>query len=124
MLDNLGYPPSCFVLERGLSQMPHLATSSQKFPNRRFDIICFAKGIHPDHDLYPLILIECKAVKLTDSVIRQVVGYNVYLKACYVAIANADEVQTGWYDSSKKRYQFLPGLPSYEDCTKCFGVRR
>lgn len=116
MIQDLGYPSHSLVLEQGLRGLPHLSLSNQqKIPVRRADIICFAKDIHPDYALYPLLLIECKAVKLTAKVINQVAGYNHYLKARYIAIANQTEIQTGWYDPSEKKYLFVNHLPSYSE---------
>lgn len=114
MIQQLGFPESCLVLEKGLSQMPHLALSGKEIPKRRADLICFSKGIHPYHDLYPLLLIECKAVKLTHKVINQVAGYNHFLQAYFIAIANEDEIKTGWYDAQSKDYVFVDYLPSYQ----------
>lgn len=93
--------------------MPHLSRGQHKLPDRRADLLCYAAGIHAQHMLYPLLLVECKAVKLTPKVINQVLGYNVYLQACFVAIANQDEIQTGWYDVTQKQYRFMDGLPEY-----------
>ena len=114
MIHSLGYPESLIVLEKGLSQMPHLALTDQKIPERRADIVCFAKGIHPHCDLYPILLVECKAVKLSPKVINQVSGYNHYMKACFICVANQDEVRTGWYDREAKQYTFVNHLLGYE----------
>jgi hypothetical protein len=115
MIDELGFPPSCITVEKALKQMPHLSLSGQKMPDRRLDIACFAKGIHPNHELYPLIVIECKAIPLTSHVVKQVTGYNHYLQSYFIAIANADEIRTGWFDPSKQTYAFVPYLPKYEE---------
>lgn len=115
MVDRLGYPPSLLVIEKSLKQMPHISPGQRELPDRRADLLCYAPGIHPDHPLYPLLLIEFKAVKLTPKVINQVLGYNVYLKSCFVAIANQDEIKTGWYDAAQGSYRFVDGLPGYAD---------
>jgi len=118
----LGYPSSHFAVEKGLHQMPHLALKNNRLPLRRADIVCFGKGIHPQENLYPLLLIECKAVKITQKMISQAVGYNHYLKALFIAIANNHEIKTGWWNSSQKEYQFIPFLPSYSDLLQMIGV--
>jgi hypothetical protein len=114
MIHTLGFPPSYLVLEKELRQMPHLTLNDYKIPDRRADLICFGKEIHPQHSLYPLLLVECKAVHLTSKVINQVVGYNYFIKAHFVAIANSQEIKTGWYDKEKKEHVFINTLPSYE----------
>ncbi len=115
MIDDLGFPPSCIVVEKALKQMPHISLIDQEVPDRRLDIACFAKGIHPHHELYPLLVIECKAIALTPQVIKQVVGYNYYLKSHFIAIANAEELRTGWFDAAQQNYQFVPYLPTYSE---------
>lgn len=115
---SLGFPSGLIGVERELKQMPHLANQKGKVPTRRADIVCFGQNIHPHHVLYPLVVIECKAVKLTPQVINQVVGYNHYLGACFIGLANQSEIQLGWYDSVKKEYLFVNFLPTYEELLK------
>lgn len=111
MTQTLEYPLSLIAIERGLKEMPHVTFSGKKIPNRRADIICFCKGIDRNHDLYPLLLIECKAVPLSEHVVGQVIGYNHYVKAFFIAVANGNSVKTGW--NTGKGYQFVEGLPSF-----------
>lgn len=113
LIDKLGYPSNSLTVEKELAQIPHLRSMGGKLPKRRADIICFAKGIHPSEELYPLLLIECKAVKLTPKMVNQVVGYNHYLKACYIALINHEEIRTGWFDRSTQTYQFVSYLPTH-----------
>ncbi len=115
LIQDLGFPSSYICLEKGLRQMPHLNLLDQEVPDRRADIVCFASGIHPKYALYPLLLIECKAVKLTPKVLSQVVGYNHFMQAHYIAAANQTDVQFGWYDSAKKDYAYIPYIPLYKD---------
>ena len=115
MTNKLGFPSGLIVTEKKLSQLPYLNISNIKIPNRRIDILCYGKNIHPDFDLYPLLMIECKAVALTDKVIKQVVGYNYYVKSYFVAIANEQEIKIGWYDKKIQRYTFIDYLPSYKE---------
>ncbi len=115
LIENLQFPKNLLVLEKALCQMPHLMLSPIKIPDRRADIVCFAKDIHPDHNLYPLLIIECKAVKLTPKVINQVVGYNHYVKAKFIAIANETEIQFGFFNQEQKQYNFLSYIPPYQE---------
>lgn len=114
MTEELHFPTSHIVIEKNLRQMPHIEHSGIEVPDRRADIVCFAKEIHPLHPLYPLLLIECKAVPLTEKVLTQVTGYNHYMRAYYVAIVNEEEIRTGWYDFKIKGYRFINYLPSYQ----------
>lgn len=115
MIEGLGYPKGVLAVEKALRQFPHLASSRQSLPDRRVDIVCFAKGIHPEHDLFPLLVIECKAIKLNDKVLQQVGGYNHFIHAPFVAVANAEEVYTGWRDGESRDYRFVKFLPTYQD---------
>ena len=113
LVDNLGYPLESIAVEKGLDQMPHISLSSHLIPQRRADIICFAKGIHPKFTLYPLLLIECKSVKLDGKVKNQVIGYNRFLRSYYIAIVNQSTMQTGWFDQSSGEYHFVDGILDY-----------
>ena len=112
MVRDLGYPRHMVAVEKELSQLPHLL--GQKLPKRRADIIIFASNIHPDHALYPLLMIECKATKLLPHVASQVIGYNEFVKAPYIAIANDEDLMLGSFDESAGMICFSRGLKSYE----------
>ncbi len=118
MTDMLGFPAHSLTVEKALRQFPHLSQTAD-LPDCRVDIASIVPGIHPDYELYPLIVIECKAVPLTSRVLQQIVGYNYYLQAPFIAIANQNEIKTGWYDPSKSSYQYVSGLPAYGDLLSC-----
>lgn len=124
MVNSLGFPLENISVEKGLDQMLHLNISEQEVPERRSDIICFAKDIHSEHSLYPLLLVECKAVKLNDKVKGQVIGYHRYLQSYFIAIVNQSEAQTGWFNSSTGEYQFTEGLPTYQQLLDSIHVYR
>lgn len=108
LIDELGYPAEAIAVELALKELPHLCCKdNSELPYRRIDILCFGKN------LTPLLLIECKAVPLNDGMLAQMMGYNHYVEARYVAIANGKEVWTAWYDEEKQNYQLFQGLPAY-----------
>ncbi|MBA3957638.1 MAG: type I restriction enzyme HsdR N-terminal domain-containing protein [Parachlamydiaceae bacterium] len=113
LITEKGFPKASFVLEQQLSQMPHLNLQEQKIPNRRADIICFGKNIHPEHEFFPLLLIECKAVKLTKRTMNQLMGYNHFLQAYFIAAVNDHEVQFAWFDEVSQQHQFAKEIPAY-----------
>lgn len=114
MVNELSYPLSLIAIEIELKTLPHLSSSDKKcIPKRRIDIVVFDKDIHPQYPLFPLFLIECKAVDLTDDFKSQVIGYNDIVKAPYIALANGTHVQTGRFDLESKAFQFVDGLPNY-----------
>jgi hypothetical protein len=109
----LGYKKNLIAVEKELSSLPHL--KNLPLPGkRRADILYFAKGIHESYDLYPLLMIECKAIPLKDSALAQVIGYNQYVQACFVSVANLEEIYTLWYDPKKKVYEQIDFLPTYD----------
>jgi hypothetical protein len=118
MLLELGFPPGGIALEKGLREMPHIEMIKGPIPARRADIIVFAKDIHPSYPYYPLLLIECKAVPLTEKVIRQVVGYNQFIKAHFIAVANQTEIKLGWYQPHLQNYSFISGLLPFSTLLK------
>ena len=90
-----------------MSSLPGLTTTT---PNRRIDILCYAKNIGSEDDLYPLLMIECKAIKLTEKALEQVAGYNHYVGAYFMGIANEEEFILFWKNPKGKleRINFLP----------------
>lgn len=113
MTEQLHYPKELLVVEKDLKDLPHL--QGVKVPDRRVDILCYGKGIHPAFPLYPLLLIECKEERLTQEAIDQVIGYNHYVKACFFAVVGLNEVQLGYFDQKKKNHAFCGYLPSFKE---------
>lgn len=110
----LGYPVKSLALEKNLNQLPHLQSNPISLPKRRADLIVFAKDLHPQYPFYPLLLIECKAVPLTDKVLRQLVGYNHFVKAYFIAAVNQNYTYLGFYHPEYKDFKFQKGLLPYE----------
>lgn len=112
MIHKLDFPKDLISVEKDIRQLPHLLSVSN-LPDRRADIICFAKDVHPQYPLYPLLLIECKEDRLDLKAQEQLLGYNHHVKAHFVALAGQSEVQLGYYDKDVQSYRFIPYLPSY-----------
>lgn len=113
MIHELGYPKELLAVEKELKEMVHLKGSSHFIPQRRADIVCFAKGIHPHHALYPLLLVECKKEALDKLALDQLLGYNHLVGAYFMALANDRGVQCGYIDGPSKEARFSPFLPTY-----------
>lgn len=115
MIEEEGFPASLIVVEKSVRQLTHLSPTEQKdVPDRRIDIICFAKKEKVEGELCPLLTIECKSITLTPRVMNQVLGYNHFVKSPFIAVANHNEIRTGWFDPQKQTYVFLDYLPSYK----------
>lgn len=86
MIRHLGYPKHFLAIEKQLSEISNLEGA---VPNRRADILCFQemKG-----ELQPLLLIECKEMRPTQEAKRQVLGYNHFVRAPFVAVAGPEYV--------------------------------
>lgn len=113
MINELRFPKNLIAVEKDLLSLEHINEREFESKKRRADIICFAKDIHPKFSLYPLLMIECKAFKLNQKTIDQVLGYNYHIKACFVAIANGYEIKTFWYNMKEEKYKSVNFLPGY-----------
>jgi hypothetical protein len=123
MVNLLNYPKNLLAVEVEPASFPHLNSKKELLPKRRADIICFGKGINPSYELYPLLVIECKANALTSQAIEQVKGYNFYLNAFFWAVANSKEIRTFWYDKSQRCDASVNFLPSYGELIKAVKER-
>ena len=114
MIHELFYPKELMAIEKVLSTIPTVDTTKSAPADRRVDMVCFAKGIHQDFALYPLLLLECKeSVLLKEQAKDQVIGYNYFIKAYFIAVAYPGGIEWGYYDRSKQGYVFFCDLPSY-----------
>lgn len=100
MIRDLGYPKSLIAVEKEIGSH-----------RRRFDIVCYACGIHPDRELFPLLLIECKPHNCSEAAREQAFGYNATLGAPFVCIACKTEIHTLWLNADK--IASVPFLPPY-----------
>ena len=111
LVDRWQFPPSMIALECKLSTLPHLR-GTKGLVHRRCDMVCFAPDIHPTESLFPLLLIECKAVSLNAKALEQMLAYNYFIGAYFGALANADGVLLGWRDQETQNFvlqeTFLP----------------
>jgi hypothetical protein len=124
MINLLGFPMSLLAIEKDLCNLPHLQNKEFPSQKRRADIICFAKNINPNYSIYPLLMIECKACKLTKKTIDQVLGYNHFVESYFVSIANETEIITFWYDLKNGKYTSINFLPSYEQLIQAISYER
>jgi len=49
---------------------------------------------------------------------EQVIGYNHFIQAPFIAVANMQEIQTGFWDNEQQQYVFIPFLPTYSELLK------
>jgi len=106
MVEELRYPKELLAVEKELKTLPNLTATV--FPKRRIDLLCFAKK---ETDLFPLLLIECKDEPLSHEALNQVVAYNTFVQASFVAIVNSKQIKLLCKNS------ILDTLPSFEELT-------
>lgn len=116
MIHELGYPSELIAVEKALDFLPHLMELGKSLPERRADILCFKKN---NSQLLPFVLIECKAVPLTDKTVNQVAGYNHYVGAPFIVVVNREEVRCGFRQKGDV-YKFVSWLPTYEELSKAY----
>ncbi len=112
LIDQLGFPMACLVVEKTLKELPHLAR--MEVPHRRVDILCLAPRLHPEYPLFPLLMIECKEDAFDRRAMEQVLGYNFFVRAPYVAVVNKTEEQVAAWSTLDGQYRFFTQLPPYQ----------
>jgi len=95
-LEGLGYPKYLMRTEVKLEGT-----------TRRLDIVCYCKA---SEDVVPLLLVECKAAKITPKALSQVVGYNYHLKAPFICLASKNYLEC--YAAGDLDHQIE--VPTYE----------
>lgn len=108
MIGPLGFPKGLLAVEKPLKDLTHLA--GVVVSERRIDLLCYAKL---DVLIYPLLLVECKAVPLTEQGIDQLMGYNHHVGAPFIAAVNAEEVQFAYREG--ETYRFCSFLPAFKE---------
>ncbi len=111
MICSLGYPKSYLVVERDLASLPHLQ-NAKNLPNRRVDVACYAKG---NFSLQPLLVIECKADRINQKTLDQVLGYNYYIRAAFIGLVGKKQEVIGYFDTKEDKYLFMNSIPTYRE---------
>jgi hypothetical protein len=111
MVGDLLFPKGLLAVEKGLKELPHL--SQAHLPDRRIDIFCY--GMDASNSLFPLLLIECKREKLTGDALNQLIGYNHFVKAPFLAAVTLNEVQFGVVDASQNKIEYCSFIPSFKE---------
>jgi hypothetical protein len=108
MIKELGFKKSLLSVEKKLDLLPN---SSFQPSNRRLDILAYAKGTK---GLFPLLVIECKAIALNSEVIKQVSGYNHFIGARFMGVVNQDSFKLFW-KKKDNQLEFVDFLPTYDE---------
>ena len=114
LIEELFFPKEYIVVEKALSELPHL--KEKRVPKRRLDILCY---FSVQDQLRPLLLIECKKGGLRNQALTQVSGYNYWVGAPFVAVANQECILLKYLDVVSHEMVIKEGLPSYQDLITC-----
>lgn len=117
-LIELGYPKEYFLVEKSLHSIPGIDLSNiSSIPQRRVDLLIYR--LNEAKKLAPLFLMEFKAESLTPSALKQVSGYNYFVKAPFIAIANQTEILWGYLlNNELKTYSTLIGYQELQGALK------
>jgi hypothetical protein len=105
MVFQAGYPRELIAVEASLSCLPN---QDLKAPVRRADILVFTPS-----SLKPLMLVECKAIPLNAEALRQALGYNHFVGAPWIVLANGATTKTGSF-YEKEGWVFNEGMPTFK----------
>lgn len=94
MVHELGFPKGLISVEKSLG-------------HRRYDVVCYTP------EMTPLLLVECKAIALTESAESQAFGYNATIKAPFICLVSPTEIKTLWQETG--RIASVSFLPTYKD---------
>lgn len=114
LIHQKSFPASHLAVEIHLSQLPHLKGRFD-LPNRRADLIVFSLDKNSCFELKPLLLIECKAHTINALTMRQLWGYNYFVKAPFVAAVGGNKIQLEWQHLHTLQLLKLSHIPSYEE---------
>lgn len=107
MVRELKFPGELLAVEKDLES---LYLSEEKLPTRRIDLLAFVKT---GEKVAPLLLVECKKGELTQAAMDQVIAYNHYVRAPYVAIVNPSGIRFRYHHKGGT-YE-IANLPSYPE---------
>lgn len=118
MLQHLGFSRAHIAVEKELRQLPGISPT-HKLPERRVDVVCFSPEISVDKSLAPLLLIECKEKNARESAIEQLLGYNAYVQAPFIGLADEEGVRLAY--NTEEGWEWIPFLPSYRELVNAVG---
>jgi len=110
LCQELGFPSNILVKERAISQLPHFSHRENLPNNRRIDLIAY---YWEGELLKPLVLFECKHHRPKASGFQQLMGYNHWIQAPFLAWVS--EHHEGLFQVTKQGVQSLGVLQSYEE---------
>jgi hypothetical protein len=110
------FPSQLLVKERAIHQLPHFSQNlnAKTLPkNRRIDLLAYR---FEQENLRPLVLFECKHHKPDAAAFQQLLGYNHWIQAPFIAWVSQD--YEGLYRISKGGISYLGELRPYEELCK------
>ncbi|ASD30341.1 Uncharacterised protein [Chlamydia abortus] len=122
LVEELHYPPSLIIVEKGLKTLfPLLSRKEIRLPRRRPDLLVITPATYTDAEgkTYnlgeprPLLLIECKARVINQQTLNQLLSYNYIIGSPCISVVCYKKQQTGFLNPKTHTLDFYPGLPCY-----------
>lgn len=122
LVQKLHYPPHVILIEKSLKHFLSITCALRDaYIKRRFDVLIVSPSSYKDRDgtihtiglPRPLLLIECKALKVNTCTINQVLCYNQTIRAPCVSVVGAYEQRTGFQHPCTHLFNFYLGIPSF-----------
>lgn len=104
LLDEKKMPENWLAIEVSLHSF---VAPPVKPPQRRIDLLLFDGS---GQGLRPLLLVECKAVPLNAAAERQLLSYNLFVKAPFVCLVNEKERRFGAFTADRV-WEFSDKVP-------------
>lgn len=114
MIDSLGYPASQITVEKSISELPHLQGIDVPSLDRRLDVLVYNLD-------KPLLVIECKAEKIEEKALYQLMGYQHWTGAPFAALAGGNGVKTVYMLRGENTIE--NGLPRWDTLIKLAEAR-
>jgi len=95
MIYDLQFPKGSLIVERELLSLPYLQIDFPHAPSRRVDILSLntSHSAEAGRLFQPLLLIECKCRSLNHLAFDQLLSYNTFIQAPFVALVNQKQIR-------------------------------
>jgi hypothetical protein len=112
LIEKWGFPLNMLAVEKELC---HFSLEQSSCPKRRIDLLAYAKK---GNQLFPLLMVECKAAAPGQKAFTQVASYNAHVKAPFLALASPERIWLGTYDALSSQFAFQEGFLTYKELLK------
>ena len=112
LIETLNFPRALLAVEKGIDELAKMVGFSGHVPNRRIDLVAFARS-DVGGELKPVLLVECKARKVTQDAVDQLLGYNHFLEVPFLALAAEKTFLIFRHHEQNHAYEMIDALRDY-----------